>query len=140
MEQSILKSVKKLLNVNPDDTAFDDDILTHINSAFSTLHQLGIGPTDGFMVEDDEALWVDFIGYDPLLNSVKTYVCLKTRIYFDPPTTSYLIGALDKQITELEWRLNTGREALAWTDPDPDDPDLEDDPFGDPVTLDGGEA
>jgi hypothetical protein len=120
MEQSILKSVKKILGITPSDTSFDDDILTHLNSAFSTLHQLGIGPVDGFQVEDDEALWVDFLGADPRLNQVRTYVCLKTRIAFDPPTTSYLIGALKDQITELEWRLNDHREQTEWVDPDPE--------------------
>lgn len=120
MEQSILKSVKKILGVDPTVTTFDDDILTHINSAFSTLRQIGIGPVDGFMVEDDEAMWVDFIGATPLLTQVKTYVCLKVRIVFDPPTTSYLIGAINDQIRELEWRLNEEREQTAWVDPDPE--------------------
>ncbi len=119
MEQSILKSVKKILNIDPMYTVFDLDIITHINSTFSTLQQLGIGDPDGFMIEDDEALWVDFIGADPRLNQVKTYICLKTRILFDPPTTTYLIGALEKQIQELEWRLNTFREGVAWVNPNP---------------------
>lgn len=121
MEQSILKSVKKILGIDPADTAFDLEILTHLNSAFSTLHQLGIGPVDGFQVEDDEALWVDFMGADPRLNQVRTYVCLKTRVLFDPPTTSFLIGAIDKQIEELEWRLNDDREQTEWVDPDPEE-------------------
>lgn len=119
MEQSILKSVKKILGLDAADNSFDLDILTHINSAFSDLNDLGIGLDDGFQIEDDEALWVDFIGADPRLNRVKTYVCLKVRIAFDPPQTSYLIGALEKQIEQLEWRLNVGREATEWVDPDP---------------------
>lgn len=140
MEQSILKSVKKILGIDPDYTAFDLDIITHVNSAFSTLHQLGIGPSDGFMIENDEALWVDFVGTDPLLNQVQPYVCLRTRIAFDPPTTSYLIGALEKQILELEWRLNTYREATGWSDPDPPLADSHYDVFGDPVIVEGGDA
>lgn len=119
MEQSILKSVKKIVGVAPDYNEFDDDILTHINSAFSTLHQLGVGPADGFQVEDDEAQWIDFIGADPRLNNIRTYVCLKTRVLFDPPTTSYLIGAIDKQIAELEFRISVHRESTEWQDPDP---------------------
>lgn len=119
MEQSILKSVKKILGVAADDESFDLDILTFINSAFSTLHQLGIGPNDGFMIEDDTAVWDDFIGTDPLRSQVKTYVYLKTRVSFDPPTTSYAIGAIEKQIEELEWRMNEEREKTAWIDPDP---------------------
>lgn len=119
MEESILLTVKKILNVNPEDDAFDLDIITHINSAFSTLNQLGIGPAEGIAIEDDSLEWADVIDEDVRLNQVRTYVCLKTRIAFDPPTTSYLIGALEKQISELEWRMNTYREAEAWEDPDP---------------------
>jgi hypothetical protein len=129
MEPSILKSTKKILGIAEDYTAFDLDIITHINSAFSTLTQLGVGPTNGFMIEDDTAEWSDFIpDYpsdisetptdDPQYNSVKTYVFLRVRQLFDPPTTSYLITAYDKQIQELEWRLNAYREETGWTNPD----------------------
>lgn len=118
MEQSILKSVKKILNVSPTDPAFDLDILTFINSAFSTLNELGIGPVEGFIVEDDEALWVDFIGTDPRLSQVKTYVCLRARVLFDPPSTPFLTNAIQEQILEHEWRLNTRREATEWVDPE----------------------
>lgn len=119
MEESILKSTKKILGLAPDYTAFDLDVITHINSTFSTLNQLGIGPLEGFSIEDEETTWSDFIGDDPNLNSVKTYVFLKTRMMFDPPVTSYLIAAFEKQIAELEWRLNVYREETEWVDPDP---------------------
>jgi len=125
MEQSILKSVKKNVGIGPDYTEFDQDILTYINSAFSTLYQLGIGPDEGFAIEDDMSVWADFVEQDPRLSQVQTYVCLKTRVLFDPPATSYLITALEKQIQELEWRLNTQREATAWADPDPSTRDLD---------------
>ena len=117
MEQSILISTKKVLGIAADYTAFDLDILTHINTAFSTLTQLGIGPSVGFMVEDDEAVWTDFIGADLKLHSVKSYVFLKVRMLFDPPQTSYLIEAMEHQIAEIEWRLNVDREATHWVNP-----------------------
>jgi hypothetical protein len=120
MEQSILNSVKKVLSIDPEYTAFDLDIITHINSAFSVLQQLGVGPTIGFMIEDDVAVWSDFGTLeDPHLNLVKTCICLRVRMLFDPPTTSYLIGALEKQSQELEWRLNSMREESEWVHPDP---------------------
>lgn len=120
MEQSILNSVKKIVGVGADDTAFDLDIITFINSAFSTLTQLGIGPLGGFFIEDDAAEWTDFIDEDDLNASlVRTYVCMRARMGFDPPTTSYLIGALNEQIKEFEWRLSTNREDTEWVDPDP---------------------
>lgn len=118
MEQSILTSTKKILGIAEDYTVFDLDIITHINTVFSTLTQLGVGPAEGFMIEDDEAEWGDFIGDDNRFNSVKSYVFLKVRQLFDPPTTSYLIDAVNKQIQELEWRLNTNRESTEWVDPD----------------------
>lgn len=123
MEQSILKSTKKVLGIADDYTVFDLDIITHINSAFSTLTQLGVGPAEGYMIQDDTEEWDAFIADDLQYNSVKSYVFLKTKRLFDPPQTSYLISAVDKQIEELEWRLNTHREETGWVDPDPDVPD-----------------
>lgn len=105
MEQSILKSTKKILGLEADYTVFDQDILTHINSAFSTLYQLGVGPVNGFMIEDDSAEWVALLGNDIRLNAVKSYVYLRVRLLFDPPTTSYQISAFNEQAKELEWRI-----------------------------------
>jgi hypothetical protein len=121
VEQSILKSTKKILGIADDYTAFDLDVITHINAAFSTLTQLGIGPPEGFMIEDDKAVWDDFIAMsdDPEFNAAKSYVYLKVRMLFDPPTTSYLIDAMNAQIRELETRLNIHREETDWVDPNP---------------------
>lgn len=110
MSNSILTSTKKILGVDESYTAFDVDIITHINSVFNTLNDLGIGPAEGFMIEDATANWSDFLGTDVNLNSVKTYMYLRVRMLFDPPTTSYLINALNEQKKELEWRLNSRRE------------------------------
>lgn len=140
MEASILISTKKILGIAEDYTVFDQDIITHINTAFSTLTQLGVGPTVGFMIEDETAEWADFLGEDFQYNSVKSYVYLRVRQLFDPPQTSYLIAAFDKQIEELEWRLNTRREGTDWISPTPPDLDPSDDVFGDPVVVDGGGA
>jgi hypothetical protein len=129
MEQSILISTKKILGIAEDYTVFDLDIITHINTAFSTLTQLGVGPAAGFMIEDETAVWDDFTVDDFQYNSVRSYVFLRTRLLFDPPTTSYLITAHEKQIQELEWRLNVHREETGWIDPDPDLPIIVD-PFG----------
>src|SRR3954466_15938502 len=99
MEQSILTSTKKILGIDEAYTAFDLDIITHINSAFSTLTQLGIGPSQGFMIEDATAEWNEFIpDSDFQYNSVKSYVFLRVRQIFDPPSTSYLIAAFNEQI------------------------------------------
>lgn len=120
MGTSILNSVKKVVGIDADYDAFDVDILMHINTAFSTLNQLGIGPEAGFAIEDDVPTWDAFLGDDPRLNSVKSYVFLRVRLLFDPPATSYAIEAFQKQITEIEWRLNVKREGESWVDPTAD--------------------
>lgn len=118
MEQSILKCTKKILGVDASLDVFDLDILTHINAAFSTLYQIGVGPAAGFYIEDDEPVWHDFIDdHEPILNACKTYVYLKVRMLFDPPTTSYLIGAMNRQDEEFVWRISTMREEYGWTPP-----------------------
>lgn len=117
MADSILNSVKKVLGLDPSYTVFDTDVVLHINSVLSTIAQLGIGPTEGFMIEDDAATWDSLIGDDHRLNAIKTYVYLRVRMLFDPPTTSFVIEAMEKQILELEWRLNVTREEDQWTDP-----------------------
>jgi hypothetical protein len=117
MSESILTSTKKILGLAEEYTAFDADVMMHINTVFSTLTQLGIGPANGFMIEGSEAQWSDFVGTDANLNSVKTYVYLRVRMIFDPPATSFHINAISEQIKEIEWRLSTHREATQWTEP-----------------------
>ena len=113
MENSILLSTKKVLNLAPEYTVFDQDIVMHINAAFSILNQLGVGPVEGFTIQDESAVWDDFVllpGSEPSQSLVKTYVQLKARMLFDPPTTSFLLEAMKEQIEQYEWRLNVFRE------------------------------
>jgi hypothetical protein len=137
MSNSILTSTKKILGIEESYTVFDNDIVLHINSVFSTLSQLGIGPVDGFMIEDASAEWVDFLGNDKRLNSVKTYMYLRVRLLFDPPTTSYHISAMKEEIKEFEWRLNVYREEQSWVDPTLLEDDVIPTPF-DGLVFDGG--
>lgn len=122
MDASILTSTKKILGIAEDYTAFDTDIITHINSVFSTLTQLGVGPAEGFMIEDSSAMWSEFYIDDNQFNAVRSYVYLRVRLLFDPPTTSYLISSFNEQLKELEWRLNVHREETGWVDPNPENP------------------
>lgn len=103
--ESILTSIKKLLGITEDYEQFDTDIIIHINSAFSVLTQLGVGPEAGFYIEDSDAVWTDFVN-DSRLEMIKTYVYLKVKLVFDPPTSSGVIDAINRQISELEWRIN----------------------------------
>lgn len=112
MENSILTSTKKILGLAEDYTAFDLDVLTHINSVFSILSQLGIGPALGFSIEDKEATWDDFGVAADKLQMVRTYMYLKVRMLFDPPSTSFQIEAMNSQIQEHEHRLTYLAEEL----------------------------
>ena len=111
--KSILDSVKKVLGIEAEYKAFDEDVLMHINTAFATLYELGVGPKEGFEIEDNVSVWEDYLGDDPNLDGVKTYVFLRVKLLFDPPTTSFAIEALNKQRQELEWRLNVYKEGGA---------------------------
>lgn len=134
MIQSILDGTKKNLGIDADYTAFDHDILVAINSVFLDLAQIGIGPEAGFEIEDNTATWDTFLGDNPKLNAVRTYVYLRVRLIFDPPTTSFAIASFERQIEKLEWRL------MVEVDPPlpvilPDDEDV----FADStLILDGG--
>lgn len=103
---SILTSIKKLLGISEDYTAFDTDIIMHINSVFMILNQLGVGPAEGFSIEDSSSEWSEFVSDNMQIESVKSYVYLKVRLLFDPPTSSAVIESTNRLISELEWRLN----------------------------------
>jgi hypothetical protein len=118
MEQSILNSTKKILGLMTADTSFDLDVITHINTAFSTLYQLGVGPSTGFAIEDATPEWDDFIDGDiSIVNACKTYVYLRVRLLFDPPPTSFAIQSMKEQLQECEWRISVLREHADWIDP-----------------------
>lgn len=108
---SILTSVKKMLGIAEEYTHFDADLIMHINSVFMILAQLGVGPSEGFFIEDDTTTWDEFIQDKKEINSVKTYVCLKVRLLFDPPTSSAAMDATNRSVDELEWRLNFAAES-----------------------------
>lgn len=112
VEPSILQSIKKKLNIDPSYTAFDQDILMHINGTFLSLNQIGIGPATGFEIEDETETWSDYLGIDPNLAAVKTLIFLKVRLLFDPPEASHVLTAMENQIKEYEWRLNVHAERL----------------------------
>lgn len=108
---SILLSVKEKLGMTADQTYYDAQIITSINTVFLILLQLGIGPSNGFFIIDDFAIWSDFLGEDErMLGMVKEYVPLKVRMMFDPPTGSTVVEAVKSNISELEWRIREMNE------------------------------
>lgn len=106
MNDSILDTIKQLLGIQSDYTAFDTDIIVHINSAFMALNQLGVGPTECFSIDGSGENWAEFVNKSIDLEAVKTYIYLKVRTIFDPPSSSVVMEAMNKNISELEWRLN----------------------------------
>lgn len=103
---SILNTIKKLLGLEESYTHFDTDIIIGINTALSTLTQIGVGPAEGFSISDKTTTWSDYISDMSKLELIKSYIQLKTKLLFDPPTSSAVIEVINKQITELEWRIS----------------------------------
>ena len=111
--ESILTSIKKLLGIAAEYEHFDEDIIMHINSVFGDLAQLGVGPSDGFTIVDEEAIWTDFIEDITLLQSVKSYMYLRVKILFDSASMgSATMSAYERQIAQWEWRLNVAAESI----------------------------
>lgn len=105
--ESIFLSTKKMLGIAEEDKSFDDDLIMHINSVFSILNQLGVGPSDGFVITGEDESWDEFLVDDKKnrLQVIKSYMYQRVRIIFDPPSTGVLNEALERQIKELEWRI-----------------------------------
>ena len=102
---SILNSIKKLLGIPIEQDNFDTDIIIHINSVFAVLHQIGVGPSTGFRITDENDMWQSFTGTNLNIEDVKTYVYLRVRLLFDPPLSSSVLAAMERTVAELEWRL-----------------------------------
>ena len=110
--ESILSSIKKLLGIEESYTHFDTDLIIHINSVLMVLTQLGVGPTEGFVITSSTETWNQFLTNATTikLEATKAYVFLKVKLMFDPPTSSAVMEAYNRQISELEWRLNVAVE------------------------------
>lgn len=106
MENSILNTIKKLIGIDVEITDFDLDLITHINSVFFILYQLGVGPDTPFSITGADSVWSDFTNDIAKIELVKTYVSAKVRLMFDPPQSSGALESLTKLVAEYEWRLN----------------------------------
>lgn len=116
INDSILLTMRQLLGIYPVETndAFDIDLIIHINSVFSILHQLGIGPSNGFAISSTSEKWSDFLGDSTQLELVKSYMYAKVKKIFDPPTSTALMNSLDSLINEFEWRENVAVDPEQW--------------------------
>ena len=116
MSVSILTTIKNMLGVDTSYTAFDVDITVNINSALMVLQQLGVGPVDGFAISGATETWSSYLPPGKLLEGVKTYIYLKSRLLFDPPTSASVLQAIKEQIADFEWRLNVQAETITSAD------------------------
>ena len=108
--ESILTSIKKLLGISEEYEHFDADLIMHINSVFMILTQLGVGPSEGFRITDESEIWTDFISEPDRIELVKSYMHLKVKLLFDPPSSSAVIESMNRMINEFEWRLNVAAD------------------------------
>lgn len=108
--ESILTSIKKLLGIQEEHDHFDQELIIHINSVIMGLTQMGVGPTEGFSIKDEDTTWDEFVSDNDQFHAVKTYIYLKVRLIFDPPASAAIIEAINRSINELEWRLNVNAE------------------------------
>lgn len=110
--ESILTSIKKMLGIAEEYTHFDADLTMHINSVLSILTQIGVGPSEGFSIEDKYSVWTDFIPSNSRLELVKSYVYMKVKLLFDPPLISAVIESTNRMTSELEWRILVAAEPV----------------------------
>ena len=116
VSDSILLSIKKMLGLNEDYNVFDPELIIHINTVFGTLHQLGVGPEEQFRISGDNETWLDFDTDGEQIDEVKTYIYLRVRLLFDPPSSSFVLSSFQEQLKELEWRLNVKVDEIKGTD------------------------
>ena len=110
--ESVLTSIKKMLGIVEEYTHFDADLIMHINSVLSILNQIGVGPSEGFSIEDKQDVWTDFIPQSPKLEFVKSYIYMKVKLLFDPPISSAAIESINRLTSELEWRIQVATDPV----------------------------
>lgn len=111
---SILTSIKEMLGIAEEYTHFDSVLIRHINSVFMILSQMGVGPPEGFTIQDADQVWSDFVSEEENLEAVKTYMYHRVQLMFDPPASATVIEATNRIISELEWRLYTASEFTSY--------------------------
>ena len=122
MADSIFNSVKKVVGLLGDDDSFDEDLLLHINSVVSTLRQLGLSIPADFYVRDDVQTWQNLLGEFRDLDLVKSYMAMKVRLMFDPPSSSFGLKSMEEMVKEYEWRINVLTDQ-PYSDPIPPSPE-----------------
>lgn len=105
MDESILKTIKSMLNIEEDISDFDQDLIVLINSSLSTLYQLGIG-TISFKITGTDETWSQLLdGKEYYLESAKELIYIDVKLVFDPPLSSMVMDAYKERRAEDQWRI-----------------------------------
>lgn len=105
MQNSILLTIKQMLGIPSEYSVFDEELVVYINTVIAALRQLGVGPENGFAITGENDSWGDYIGDTLMYENVKSYIYLKVRMMFDPPSSSFVLEAFKNQAAEIEWRI-----------------------------------
>lgn len=105
MQNSILLTIKQMLGIPSEYSVFDEELIVYINTVIAALRQLGVGPENGFAITGENDSWEDYIGDTSMYENVKSYIYLKVRMMFDPPSSSFVLEAFKNQAAEIEWRI-----------------------------------
>lgn len=108
MNESVLVTIRRMLTgiLYSGETAFDDELINHINMVMAILHRLGVGPKEGFRITSENEMWSDFLQTDEMLSEIQSYVYMKVKMIFDPPASSSASKAFESYIQELEWTID----------------------------------
>lgn len=109
MSKPILETVREFCNLTVIDTSFDAELMIHANTAIFELEQLGV-PIPKDFVLSPMVKWSDYLGDRTDLEAVKSYICMYTRLLFDPPTNSFLVSSTQSSMDRLAWRIREHTE------------------------------
>lgn len=105
MSDSILETVAEVVLGNTGELdAFTTDLLVYINAALMALGELGV-VTEDFRVTGTTEKWSDIVTAESKYGALREYIILKTKLAFDPPTSSAALDSMEKIIKHDEWRL-----------------------------------
>lgn len=109
MNKSILDTIKEMLGIDKDCEAYDQDLIVFVNGVFSTLYQIGVGDRP-VSISNKFQEWSSLFSEDDLIDLIKNYTFLKVKLIFDPPSNSFVMDSIKKQIEEYEWRIHVQAE------------------------------
>lgn len=105
MDESIMDSIKETIGIHSDNHDFDPNLIIAINAVLFIIYQEGLSD-EAYKITDNTTKWSDILLHEKSidLSTLITWAGLKTKMIFDPPTSSAISTAIKESINELEWR------------------------------------